>query len=267
MDNFTPISDLISLKGKLAIVTGSSAGIGRGIAKRLAEAGADLILISRTKEDLDQTAQELTNHGVKIQTFAFDLSVMENIDEFWQEIDGQSPNILVNNAGFYPFSEFLETSDELYQKVLDLNLNAAYKMCFHFIKRLKEADAAGNIVNIGSIEAVLPLKEGLVHYGISKAGVVALTRGLARDFGRDKIRANVVLPGGIKTRGTNESAKELLKLNLGLLKDAYNFNQRLPLGRLGRPDDVARVVLFLVSDLSSYMTGAQVPVDGGFLSS
>lgn len=267
MDNITPIKDLINLKGKLAIVTGATAGIGRAIAERLAEAGADLILISRTKEDLDKTAKELSSYKIEVQTYAFDLGLKGKIDNFWEEIKDQKPNILVNNAGFYPFSDFLETKEELYQKVLDVNLNAAYRMCFHFIKRLKKLGEPGNIVNIGSIEAVLSFKKGLIHYSISKAGVIALTRGLAKDFGEDKIRVNAVLPGGVKTRGTSETAKEILKLNLGLIKDGFNFNQRLPLGRLGKPDDVAKVVLVLVSDISSYMTGAMVPVDGGFLAS
>lgn len=267
MGNQPPLSELMSLKGKLAIVTGATAGIGRGIAGRLAEAGADLIIISRTQEDLVKTAEELSRYNVEISTFALDLTKKESIDKLWEELADRLPTVLVNNAGMYPFSEFLETSEELYHKVLNLNLNAVYWMCFHFIKKLKAAKKPGSIVNIGSIEAVLPLKEGLIHYGISKAGVVALTRGLARDYGKIGIRANAVLPGGIQTRGTNEKAKELLKLNLGLIKDAYNFNQRLPIGRLGKPDEVGRVVLFLVSDLSSYMTGATIPVDGGFLSS
>ncbi|WKZ31043.1 MAG: SDR family oxidoreductase [Candidatus Dojkabacteria bacterium] len=267
MDPLTPLSELINLKGKLAIVTGATSGIGKGIANRLAEAGADLILISRTEADLKTTAEEFAHYGVNIQTFALDVGVKEKIDDFWQKIAEQTPNILVNNAGIYPFGHFLETDQGLYQKVMDVNLNSSYWMCFNFIKKLTEADLPGNIVNIGSIEAVMPLQDGLIHYSISKAGVIALTRGLARDFGEKHIRVNAILPGGIKTGGTSEIAKDLFKLKLGLLQDAYNFQQRLPLGRIGEPDDVAKVALMLVSDISSYMTGAIVPVDGGFLSS
>jgi 3-oxoacyl-[acyl-carrier protein] reductase len=161
----------------------------------------------------------------------------------------------------------LEGKEEEYQRVLDVNLHSAYRMSLHFIKRLKSSERTGNILNIGSIEAIMPLKEGLVDYAISKAGVAALTRSLARDFGKDNIRVNAILPGGIKTRGTTEIAKDIRNLNLGLLKTGYNFNQRLPLGRMGQPDDIARMALVMVSELSSFMTGAIIPVDGGFLSS
>ncbi len=266
MDKLPTLSELVSLKGKLAIVTGATAGIGKGIAMCLAEAGADLILLSRTKEDLDATAEELSKYKVKIQTFAVDLAEKEQIEAFWNNIPDQLPNILVNNAGIYPFKDFLEVDEKLYKQVMDVNLNSAYWMCFYFIKRLREAKEPGNIVNIGSIEAVLPLKEGLIHYGIAKAGVVALTRGLARDYGDDKIRVNAILPGGVKTRGTDMGLDDIFKLNLGLLKEGYNFYQRLPLGRLGQPDDIAKMVLVMASDLSGYMTGAVVPVDGGFTS-
>jgi 3-oxoacyl-[acyl-carrier protein] reductase len=122
------------------------------------------------------------------------------------------------------------------------------------------------IVNIGSIEAILPVKASIAHYGVSKAGVVALTRALAKEHGKDGFRINVLLPGGIITEGTKEAAKGLFRFNLGLVKTGIEFGQRLPIGRLGRPDEVARMALVLASDVSSYVHGAAIPVDGGFLS-
>ncbi|TRO49128.1 SDR family oxidoreductase, partial [Candidatus Bathyarchaeota archaeon] len=117
-----------------------------------------------------------------------------------------------------------------------------------------------------SIEALLPFMEDLVHYSVSKAGVIALTRSLAREYGRNGFRVNALVPGGINTPGTRSVAKEITRFNFGLLRSGVEFRQRLPLGRAGDPDEVARMALVLASDLSSYVNGALVPVDGGFLS-
>ena len=267
MKDLTSINEILNLKNKLTIITGATAGIGKGIAVRLAEAGSDLILISRSQEDLDKTRDELSEYGVNIQTFSVDLANKDNIDEFWNNLGGQVPDILINNAGIFPIAKFLDMNYEEFQKVIDVNLNAVYSMCFNFVRRLKDNKKGGNILNIGSLEALVPVREGLTHYGISKAGVVALTREIAREFGSDDIRANVILPGGVMTRGAMQGSTEFLKDPFGMIKDTYNFKQRLPLGRIGQPDDIAKMVLVMVSELSSYMTGAVIPVDGGFLSS
>ena len=129
-------------------------------------------------------------------------------------------------------------------------------------RRLK---IGGVIVNVGSIEAVAAFKDDLAHYGVSKAGVVALTRSLAKEHGKHGFRINAILPGGIITRGTKTAAKGILRLKLGLVKTGIEFKQRLPIGRLGQPDEVARMVLVLVSDLAGYVHGATIPIDGGFL--
>ena len=146
-----------------------------------------------------------------------------------------------------------------------VNLNQVLWMCQYFIK--KNLNQGSTILNVSSIEAILPFKEGMSHYTISKLGVIALTRGLAKDFGKKGFRVNVLVPGGIITPGTKNVAKDIAKLKFGLLKTGYDFSTRLPLGRAGGPDEVALAALFLVSDMSSYITGALVPVDGGFLSS
>ena len=127
------------------------------------------------------------------------------------------------------------------------------------------AKKGGVIINVGSIEALLPFKEQMAHYSLSKAGVIALTRALAKDFGRH-FRINVIVPGGIETPGTRDKAKEIYKLNLGLVGTGVRFFSRLPLKRFGKPDEVALMTLVLASDMSSYVHGALIPVDGGFLS-
>ncbi len=181
----------------------------------------------------------------------------------WERFGDSVPDILVNNAGIYPFRDFLDVDEALYEKVLAVNLDSVYWMCQEMIgRRLKKG---GVIINLGSIEAVLPFKEDLAHYSVSKAGVIALTRALAKEHGKDGFRINALLPGGIITEGTREAAKGLLRFNFSLIKTGIEFKQRLPIGRMGRPDEVASMALVLASDLSSYVHGAAIPVDGGFL--
>jgi len=138
-------------------------------------------------------------------------------------------------------------------------------MCQNFIRKRKKL--GGVIVNISSIEALIPFKADLAHYSISKSGVIALTRSLARDYGRKGFRVNGILPGAIKTPGTDSLVKTAItKLQLNLIKTKIDFESRLTLGRWGAPDEVAKVVLFLSSNMASYVQGAMIPVDGGFLS-
>ena len=126
----------------------------------------------------------------------------------------------------------------------------------------------GIIVNTSSIEAVVPFKEEMSHYGISKSGVCALTRSLAHDYGKKGFRINGIIPGTIKTPGIDNLIKTAIKeLRLDILKTGYNYKCRLAFGSLGKPDEVAKVMLFLCSDLASYVQGVMIPVDGGFLNS
>lgn len=260
-----PLSELISLRGKRALITGSAVGIGKAMAYRFIEAGADLELVDINKDSLNRARRELSQFEPDINTHVVDLSKKEEINSLWETLKGKEPDILVNNAGIYPFKDFLEVDDAFLDKVMDINLNSVFWMCHHMIKR--RGKKGGVIINIGSIEAILPFKEDLVPYSISKAGVIALTRGLAKEYGKNGFRVNVIIPGGIVTPGTKAVAKELTKFKIGLLKSGLEFKLRLPLGRGGQPDEVARIALVLASDLSSYVQGALIPVDGGFLSS
>jgi len=259
-----PLHELISLKGKRALITGSAAGIGKAMAYRFAEAGADLELIDMNKRGLGTLKKELSRFNSEINIHEVDLSKKEEIDLLWQGLNGKEPDILVNNAGIYPFKNFLEVDDAFLKKVMDINLRSAFLMCQHMIRRrLKKG---GVIINMGSIEAILPFAEDLVPYDISKTGVIALTRALAKEYGKHGFRINVIIPGGIITPGTKAVAKEVAKFRIGPLKTGLKFAMRLPMNRGGQPDEVARIALVLASDLSSYVHGALIPVDGGFLS-
>lgn len=255
-----PLMELISLEDKRALITGSASGIGEAIAHRFAEAGADLELVDLDIEGLRRVRDELSSYPVEVGIHRVNLAQKEEISSLWDELG--DVDILVNNAGTYPEKDFLKIDEEFLKTVTDVNLNQVLWMSQRFISRRK----GGTIINVASIEALLPFKEHLSHYSMAKAGVIALTRGLARDYGKDGLRANVIVPGGIITPGTMDMAKEVYKLRFDLVKTGLDFRSRLPLRRAGDPDEVARIALVLASELSSYVTGALIPVDGGFLS-
>jgi len=261
------ISDAVSFKGKMVLITGASSGIGRATALRFAETGARLYLLDIHIEGLNETidlCNQLDNQHI---AYEIDLSNKVKIDEFWANIDDKNiPDVIVNNAGIYPMMDYLKVDETFLKKILDTNLNSMFWMCQSYID--KRDKLGGIIVNMSSIEAILPFKKDMVHYSISKAGVIALTRSIARDYGKLGFRANVIMPGAIMTNGTKSIMKDaILGLDVNLLKTGYDFEQRLADGKWGEPDDIAKVALFLSSDLASYVQGAVIPVDGGFLSS
>ncbi len=259
-----PLPQLVSLDGKRALITGSAVGIGRAMAYRFAEAGAALELADINNKGLSAGKKELARFDREVNIHRVDISVKEEVDSLWAELGGKEPDILINNAGVYPFKNFLEVDGAFLKKVMDINLQSAFLMCQHMIRgRLKKG---GVIINVSSIEAIMPFAEGLVAYDISKTGVIGLTRGLAKEYGRHGFRINVIIPGGIVTPGTKAVAKEISQFKLSLLKTGIDFKARLPMNRGGQPDEVACVALFLASDLASYVHGALIPVDGGFLS-
>lgn len=259
------INELITLKGKTAIVTGAASGIGKATALRIAEAGASLYLIDIDYEGLLKVKDEASKYGVEIELSKVDLSRKEEIDNFWDSIRGKEPDILVNNAGIYIFKDFIDVDEEFLDKIMKINLYSMFWMCQHMIRSRNEK--GGIIVNVSSIESILPFAKDLVHYDMSKMGIIALTRALAKEYSSKKFRINAVVPGGIETESVKKlKVKTLLGFDIDRMLTGIEFKARLPIGRFGSPDEVARVILFLVSELSSYITGAVIVVDGGFTS-
>ncbi len=256
------LTDLFSMCTRRTLVTGAAAGIGRAIALRFAEAGANLDLVDIDERSLVQTVRDAEVFGTEVTPHVLDIADAGQRDRLWADIP-VVPDILVNNAGIYPFKQFLNVKEDFYTRVIETNMNSVYWMCQQMIRRREKV--GGVIINIASIEALIPFKDDLAHYSVSKAGVIALTRALAKEHGRDGFRINAILPGGIITRDTKAAARGLLKFKMGLLKAGMEFRQRLPIGRMGRPDEVARMAVVLASELSSYVHGAVIPVDGGFL--
>jgi 3-oxoacyl-[acyl-carrier protein] reductase len=259
-----PLNEILSFNKRTVLITGAASGMGQAMAKRFDEGGADLVLLDINQSGLEKTLNQLQRKEFHT-IYRVDLSSKDEIDEFWHNLSC-TPDTIINNAGVYPEQDFLKISQEDFHKTQRINLESAVWMCQNFIN-LREKHG-GTIVNISSIEAILPFKRDLIPYGISKGGVVNLTRGLARDYGRDGYKINAILPGAIKTPGTRSMVEKAIKnLRFDLISTGIVFAQRLPKRRWGNPDEVAKVATFLSSDLSSYMQGALIPVDGGFLSS
>ncbi len=258
--------DMIYMSGKKVMITGGGGGIGLAAAKRFAEAGADLYLVDLDRRKLSQARRSIqAEFDVDVEIIKADLSRKEEIDALWKDIEESEPDVLINNAGIYIFRDFLEIDEEFLDKAMKVNFESVLWMCQHFIRR--RLKVGGVIINVGSIEAIMPFAFGLVHYDAGKTSVLALTRALARDFSRKGFRVNAVIPGGIETPGVKKLKKETItNLKIDMMKLGMDFKSRLPMGRFGDPDEVARVMVFLASDLASYITGALIPVDGGFLS-
>ena len=260
------IAQLFDLTGKGAIVTGGGMGIGRSIAFRLAEAGAGVMIADIDTEAADKTAQKIADRGGRARVIRADVSnpddttaaVRACVDAFG------SLDILVNNAGIYPLAKALEISGEMWDKVLDINLKGVYFFSQAAAEEMIKAGRGGTIVNIASVAGLHLTMEGRAAYSSSKAGAIMLSQAMALELARHNIRVNVVAPGGIMTPGGVALAAQSEASGVPL-EGTADFMNRVPLRRMGKSDDVGRVVLFLASAAADYMTGSVVVVDGGRL--
>lgn len=252
------IAQLFDLTGKVAIVTGGAMGIGQGIAFRLAEAGAAVMIADVNLEAAEDTASQIRVEGGKAKAIKADASSVADAKRTVQETVRAFGrlDILVNNAGVYPLAPALEVTEALWDKVMDINLKGLFFYTQAAAQEMVNEDHAGKIINIASIDALHPTGN-LVHYDASKGGVVMVTKALALEFGPRNISINAIAPGGIQTPGASSpsTSDEMIQA----------FAARIPMRRMGVPDDIAKVVLFLASGASDYMTGSVVVVDGGFL--
>jgi len=263
MEDLAPISELVSLSGKTAIVTGGAMGIGYGIAYRLAEAGANVVIADRSKEAADEAAAKLTEKGWRASAFAADVSDGAQValmTTFAVSTYG-SLDILVNNAGIYPNVPMLEIKEAEFDKIIAVNLKGVHLCTQAAATQMIEQGRGGCIINITSIDAIHPSMVGLATYDATKHGVWGYTKNTALELAPHRIRVNAIAPGGISTPGAGEGSMPQAKLEQ-VLKP---FIEKIPMKHLGVPDDIGKVALFLASDMASYMTGAQVVVDGGVL--
>ena len=258
-----PINELISLTGKVAIVTGGAMGIGRGIVERLAEAGATVVIADLDGAAAEAAAQEL---GGSVRAIATDVSDEAAVQQLVAQTvqDCGSIDILVNNAGIYPAMPVLQMTAADFDKVIAVNLRSVFLTTHAVASHMIERKRGGRIINITSIDALHPSSMGLAHYDASKHGVWGFTKNVALELAPHQIWVNAIAPGGIATPGVQKASQGAGQgVDMQAMMDA--FLKKIPMHRFGEPDDIGRAALFLASDFSSYMTGTQIVVDGGVL--
>jgi Tropinone reductase 1 len=246
-----------NLRGKKALITGGSKGIGRAIAEEFLQLGAEVFIVARDKEFLNQLIKELNASGFTAYGFAADLNdtksaqlIAHQVKETWDNLD-----ILVNNAGINirkPAENYLA---EEYAQVMQTNLHSVFELCQLTYPLLKKSSQA-NIVNISSISGLVDDASG-APYGVSKAGMIQLTKHLAVEWAKDNIRVNSIAPWYIETELTKPALSNPEKLNKILA--------RTPMRRVGQPEDIAGLTAFLCMPAAAYVTGQCIAVDGGFL--
>jgi 2-dehydro-3-deoxy-D-gluconate 5-dehydrogenase len=256
------LAEMVSLRDRVAIVTGAGRGIGAQIARRLAEGGASLLLVDLRAEDAAAVAQEIQDAGGRAEAFAADVTQVAEADRAVaraRDLFGRM-DILVNNAGVFPTSTVLDLTEDIWDLTCDVNLKALMFWSRAAARQMVADKTPGRIINITSVNATLP-NAFLPHYAATKGGVSSATRALAQELGKYGIRVNSVAPGGVDTPGGRDAMT-----NMGLKLDpAQPMVGRSVLGRGGEPDDIACGVFFLACGLSDYVTGSNLPVDGGFL--
>jgi len=252
--------DRFCLKGKVALITGGSRGIGRNIALGLAEAGADVVLAARKLPDLEEVAQEITNMGRRALPVSANVRHLPEIDNLVKKAvdEFHGIDILVNNAGTNPvFGSVFDIDEKVWDIVMGLNLKG-YFFLSQAVGKVMREKGGGTIINISSVDGFRP-SVGLGVYSISKAGVIMLTKVLAQEWGQYNIRVNAIAPGIVKTRFS-----EALWTDPVIAKGEEDSTA---LGRLGEPDEIVNAALFLASEASNYMTGQTVTLDGGHFAS
>jgi glucose 1-dehydrogenase len=247
------------LSGKVAIVTGSSSGIGQAIAVRLATEGAHIVVNYRSHpEGADDTQKQIEAVGSKAIILQADVSRLDDtqklVDQAWQQLG--SCDILVNNAGIEKAADFWDVTEKDYDEVLNINLKGAFFLTQAFVRRLRDAKRPGRIINISSVHEDMAFPH-FSTYCASKGAMRMLTRNLAVELGPLGITINNIAPGAVIT-----------PINQSLLDDKPKLDallKNIPLGRLGKSEEVAGLAAFLASDEASYITGSTYVIDGGLI--
>lgn len=242
------------LTGKTVLITGAARGIGKSIALRLAAEGADIAFTDLASDDVFMAAvDEIKSMGVNCRGYVSDASDFEQTHSVVSQIqkDFGHIDVLVNNAGITRDGLLMRMTEQQWDMVMTVNLKSAFNFS-HAVVPVMARQRSGSIINISSVVGVAG-NAGQCNYSASKAGMIALAKSIAKEMGSRNIRANAVAPGFVMTEMTRQLPEEVLK----------GWCERIPLRRGADPDEIAKVVLFLASDLSSYVSGQVIQIDGG----
>lgn len=246
----------MTLSGKTAIVTGGSRGIGKAIALKLAEKGANVVVnYTSNFEKAQEVVEQIKSMGRDAIAIKADVSNSDDVENLLKEVNKHfdTIDILINNAGITRDTLLIRMKDEDWNKVMDINLKGTYLCTKYFGKKMMK-QKSGKIINITSVVGIIG-NAGQANYSASKAGVIGFTKSIAKELGSRGINVNAVAPGFIKTEMTEKLSDEVVK----------NYSKSIPLGRFGNVEDVANVVAFLASDEANYITGQVINVDGGMV--
>lgn len=242
------------LEGKVAIITGAARGIGKAIAVRFAQEGANIAFSDMSRnEDFEKTEKELQSYGVKAKGYVSDASDLNSSMEFVKAVadDFGRIDILVNNAGITRDNLLMRMSEDQWDIIMKVNLKSVFNLT-KAVQTYMLKQRSGSIINMSSVVGVNG-NAGQSNYSASKAGIIGFTKSIAQELGSRNIRSNAIAPGFIITEMTGQLPEEVRK----------EWNNKIPLRRGGTPEDVANTALFLASDLSSYVTGQVLSVCGG----
>jgi len=244
------------LQGKTAIITGASRGIGRGIAKVFAEQGANVAFTySSSVQAAEELEKELSAYGVKVKGYQSNAADFNEAQKLVDDVIAAfgTVDILINNAGITKDNLLMRISEEDFDKVIEVNLKSVFNMT-KAVQRIMLKNKAGSIINMSSVVGVKG-NAGQTNYAASKAGVIGFSKSVALELGSRNIRCNVIAPGFIETEMTDKLSADVVD----------GWRNAIPLKRGGTPEDVANVCVFLASDMSAYVTGQTINVDGGML--
>ena len=246
---------MIDLSNKIALVTGASRGIGQSISMILAQNGAHVVCVSRNINDVQSVADKITHQKFNASAASCDISDSNNVTELVKDIIEKHGriDILINNAGITRDNLLMRMSEDDWNEVINVNLKAAFT-AIKAASRSMIKQRSGRIINISSVVGLMG-NAGQANYAASKAGLIGMTKSVAREFASRGITANCIAPGYVETEMTNKLTDKVKS----------SLNEQIPLGRIGNVEDIAYAVAFLASDEASYITGQTLAVDGGMV--